>query len=289
MTLPWSEMPTLSLLYKKDSIPSPRTPHGADSDASPFPTNASFNDKICLIRYDITKLEVDAIVNAANSALRRGGGVDGAIHQAAGPELQEACDNLPERGCETGNAKMTPGFRLPAKYVVHAVGPIFYQSREQECRSLLKSCYQRSLEVAVEAGLKSIAFSALSTGIYGYPSTKASEAALEAVREFLDTGKADEMERIVFCNFLPKDVDAYYEVIAHYFPPATQADEAEPKPTSTDEAELASKLPDAPTKDPKDTTPTEEPTAKKQKTDTEDDDFVVVEKEDAAPTESSSN
>jgi len=132
------------------------------------------------VQGDITRLEVDAIVNAANQALAGGGGVDGAIHRAAGHrELQEACQAL--GGCATGDAKATPGFALPARWIIHAVGPRWSGGTRGEA-DLLASCYRRSLEVADELGAKSIAFPAISTGIYGYPHEEAARIAVDSVR-----------------------------------------------------------------------------------------------------------
>jgi O-acetyl-ADP-ribose deacetylase (regulator of RNase III) len=206
-----SEIPTLSLLYKLNRIPA-----DGDDDAETAPRytpNASYNDKISVIRQDITTLKVGAIVNAANNSLLGGGGVDGAIHRAAGPDLYDECETLD--GCETGSAKITDGYELPAKKVIHAVGPVYGRTkREGRHTALLSGCYRTSLELAEKFGLQSIAFSALSTGVYGYPSGEASEVALETVRKFLDEGKGGGMERIIFCNFMQKDEDAYFKNIS---------------------------------------------------------------------------
>lgn len=158
-------------------------------------------------RGDITKLNVDAIVNAANTSLLGGGGVDGAIHRAAGPELLTACRAL--RGCATGDAKATPGFRLPAKWVFHAVGPVWGGGTRGEAQRLA-GCYRRGLELAKEHGARSIAFPAISTGIYGYPSRPAAEIAVRVCREMAD---ANGVERVEFCCFDEGTAKIYEELL----------------------------------------------------------------------------
>lgn len=146
---------------------------------------------------DITTLSVDAIVNAANSRLAGGGGVDGAIHRAAGPELHAACGKL--GGCETGSAKITPGFRLPAKHVIHAVGPVWSGGGMDE-EALLASCYRTALAIARKHGLESLAYSAISTGIYGFPADRAARIAVETVAAELAASPGS-VRRVVFCCF----------------------------------------------------------------------------------------
>ncbi|HWE85532.1 MAG TPA: O-acetyl-ADP-ribose deacetylase [Terracidiphilus sp.] len=160
---------------------------------------------------DITRLKVDAIVNAANTSLLGGGGVDGAIHRAAGPELVEACRKL--NGCATGSAKATPGFRLPAKWVFHAVGPVWNGGGRGE-DALLAGCYRRCLELARELGAKSIAFPAISTGVYGFPSDRAAKIAIQTVRENIE-GMG--VEEVLFVCFGEETREIYDRVLASGF------------------------------------------------------------------------
>lgn len=203
-TLQLDDIPTLSHLYAANYL--------SPSDAPSSTATPHFTNKISLIRADITTLAIDAIVNAANSSLLGGGGVDGAIHHAAGPKLFDECETL--EGCDTGNAKITSAYRLPCKKVIHAVGPVYYSAkREGMHTTLLQSCYTTSLDLAVENGCRSIAFSALSTGVYGYPSREACRDAIEAVKGWLedDEERAGKMDRVIFCQFMEKDQRAYEE------------------------------------------------------------------------------
>jgi O-acetyl-ADP-ribose deacetylase len=161
-----------------------------------------------VIRGDITGLAVDAIVNAANSSLLGGGGVDGAIHRAAGPRLLDECRTL--GGCATGDAKMTQGYDLPARFVIHTVGPVWRGGSADEDR-LLASCYRRSVELAIEHELRGLAFPAISTGVYGFPPERAAPIAVGAVAEMLD--RAPKLAEVIFCCFSEESAELHRKAL----------------------------------------------------------------------------
>ncbi|XP_046545169.1 ADP-ribose glycohydrolase MACROD2-like isoform X2 [Haliotis rubra] len=208
---PWKTQPKLdelsaTLPKKKKSSPLKDKVCKKEYEIRP-----DLNEKVSLWIGDITTLEIDAIVNAANESLMGGGGVDGAIHSAAGPKLKKECKLL--KGCPTGDAKITAGYDLPAKYVIHTVGPIGEYPKD------LESCYVESLKRMKEQKLTTIAFPCISTGVYGYPNEKAVKVALKTVREFLEEDPyGPEVERVIFCLFMKVDVTLYMEGMNGYFP-----------------------------------------------------------------------
>ncbi|RWA13033.1 hypothetical protein EKO27_g2092 [Xylaria grammica] len=234
------EIPTLSLLYKLNKIdPSPLGPLNN--------ATAAHNGQIGIIRGDITTLAVDAIVNAANKSLLGGGGVDGAIHRAAGPGLVAECRTLD--GCDTGSSKITNAYKLPAKKVIHTVGPIYNSLYQQRCEAALRGCYQSALQLAVQNELKTIAFSAISTGIYGYPSPAAARIACSTAKDFLNGEDGDKLDRIIFVTFEEKDVNAYNRIL----PSDTSSEPEDPTEEQLLEAEAtANQLPSVPENDPSD-------------------------------------
>ncbi|KAG7006601.1 ADP-ribose glycohydrolase MACROD2 [Physcia stellaris] len=234
-----SEIPTISELYKSSEL------QPAPPDSSTPEPSGSLNSKVALIRTSITDLKVTSIVNAANRSLLGGGGVDGAIHRAAGPSLLSECRTL--NGCSTGSAKITTAHALPSSYIIHAVGPVYSSTLRQSPTlpaELLAGCYKTSLELAAEKG-GSIAFSCLSTGVYGYPSQEAAEVALGVVRGWLldsaekgkgggREGEGKGLERVIFCCFEAKDERAYKVLIPKFFPPTpSDLPSATSAPTAT--------------------------------------------------------
>ena len=165
-------------------------------------------ERIAVVEGDITKLELGAIVNAANTTLLGGGGVDGAIHRAAGPELLEECRTL--GGCPTGEARITKGYKLPAKWVIHTVGPVWHGGKADEER-LLANCYRNSLELAKENGVRTVAFPSISTGAYRFPLERAARIAVATVKEFLASDES--IERVVHCCFGAEAAQTYRSVL----------------------------------------------------------------------------
>jgi O-acetyl-ADP-ribose deacetylase (regulator of RNase III) len=163
--------------------------------------------KIKLLQADITTLQVDAIVNAANNSLMGGGGVDGAIHRAAGPEMTKECRAL--KGCATGHSKITKGYRLPAKFIIHTVGPVWNNGTQQE-EELLASCYKTSLQLAMEHGIRSIAFPSISTGAYRFPFDKAGKIAIQTINEFLKENET--IDEVLLVCFSENDLKQYTRI-----------------------------------------------------------------------------
>jgi len=186
----------------------------------------TLNNKVFVYLDSITQLKVDAIVNAANNACLGGGGVDGAIHAAAGPELRNECRWLD--GCSTGDAKITRGHKLPAAHVIHTVGP-------RGCKpDVLTQSYTRSYEVLLENNLRSIAFPCISTGLYGYPNENAANVALSVTRDVLERS-GDKIEAVVFCLFTREDIACYHKLLPSYFPLKESSEQAKPEDQPAEE------------------------------------------------------
>jgi len=186
------------------------------------------NSKLYIFLGDITELQVDSIVNAANNTLLGGGGVDGAIHAAAGPALRTECSKL--GGCSTGDAKITGGHNLPSKHIIHTVGP---RGRKPD---VLRSSYSRCFELMREHNLKSIAFPCISTGVYGYPNKAAAEVAVETARDFLEKN-LEQVDAVIFCLFTNKDIETYHEILPAYFPLGSEDGTKHESKSESDEAE----------------------------------------------------
>ncbi|KAF9071875.1 hypothetical protein BDP27DRAFT_1290981 [Rhodocollybia butyracea] len=210
----FSELRTISQLYKTSVLKAP------SPDKQKFKPNSSYLNRITLFQGDITKLEVDSIVNAANKRLLGGGGVDGAIHAAAGRKLYHECTKL--NGCETGFSKITGAYRLPSKKIIHTVGPVYSSTSADQKAKELASCYQTSLDLALENSLRHIAFPSVSTGIYGYPIEDATHIALNVVRKHFESedDSTFKLDRVVFVVWSNKDKSVYESLIPEYFPPS---------------------------------------------------------------------
>ncbi|KZP00336.1 A1pp-domain-containing protein [Calocera viscosa TUFC12733] len=214
-----SLLPTPTMV-KLSALPTLRQVYASGLSISPSPRYKCLPkalDLLTIWKGDITELESDAIVNAANKSLLGGGGVDGAIHRAAGDELYEECKSL--GGANTGEAKITRAYALPSKHVIHAVGPVYVKGKEDEKAQQLASCYSASFALAVQNQCKSIGFPSISTGIYGYPMADATHIALDMTRKFLEGPEGAMMERVVFVVFSEKDKAVYEDLVSVYFPP----------------------------------------------------------------------
>ncbi|XP_054455858.1 ADP-ribose glycohydrolase MACROD2 isoform X4 [Anoplopoma fimbria] len=202
------------------------------------------SDKVSLYKGDITVLEVDAIVNAANSSLLGGGGVDGCIHKAAGSCLYDECHSL--NGCETGKAKITCGYDLPAKYVIHTVGPVARGHVSETEENDLTSCYQNSLRLMKEHDLSTVAFPCISTGIYGFPNEPAAQIALDTVKKWIEENP-DKITRVIFCVFLETDFAIYKTKMSDMFPGEEEIgdeDKSEDAAAGNEDVDMASQNPD---------------------------------------------
>jgi len=222
-----NDIKTIATLYKSAAL--------KPAAKVQFQPNPSLLDRVSLFQGDITRLDVDAIVNAANRSLLGGGGVDGAIHAAAGHKLLEECRGL--NGCLTGESKITRGYSLPARHIIHTVGPIYSVRDKEEKAAQLTSSYKTSLELAAENAIRHIAFPSISTGIYSYPIVDATRVALNTARVFLDSEQGSKLERVIFVVWSDKDKDVYEKLIPEYFPPAENPESAEATATADPEEE----------------------------------------------------
>ncbi|KAK6346889.1 hypothetical protein TWF696_006991 [Orbilia brochopaga] len=186
--IPVDTLSTVTKLYAEGRL------DASIATPSTLPPSAKFNDMVILVQMDLTRLDCDAIVNAANKSLLGGGGIDGAIHRVAGPRLYDECLDL--RGCETGEAKITKGYKLPARHIIHTVGPVYWTHKDkgEDPGILLKSCYTASLDLARQNGCETVAFPCISTGIYGYPSRHAAIVACQTVREYLEAQEREDAD-----------------------------------------------------------------------------------------------
>ncbi|ORX35230.1 hypothetical protein BD324DRAFT_631915 [Kockovaella imperatae] len=202
------DIPTLHDLYAKDELQNSEEEDPVNS------ADEKLNSRISIWRGNIVHLQADMVVNAANKSLLGGGGVDGAIHRAAGPELLKECEGLGR--AETGETKVTQGYRLPAKRVAHTVGPVYAKTKVDEKAAQLESCYRTSLELCAEHGGGVIGFSSISTGIYGYPIVDATRIALQTTRKFLETN--ENVTRVIYVTFSERDKGVYESLAPIYFP-----------------------------------------------------------------------
>ncbi|XP_036101377.1 ADP-ribose glycohydrolase MACROD2 [Molossus molossus] len=207
-------VPLITILSWKEEVKG-KSQNDEENTQETSQMKKNLNEKVSLYRGDITLLEVDAIVNAANASLLGGGGVDGCIHRAAGPCLLAECRNL--NGCDTGHAKITCGYDLPAKYVIHTVGPIARGHINGSHKEDLANCYKSSLKLVKENNIRSVAFPCISTGIYGFPNEPAAVIALSTIKEWLAKNH-HEVDRIIFCVFLEVDFKIYKKKMSEFFP-----------------------------------------------------------------------
>ncbi|KAF9071879.1 hypothetical protein BDP27DRAFT_1218582 [Rhodocollybia butyracea] len=237
----FSELRPISQLYKTSVLKAP------SRRKQKFKPNSSYLSRVTLFQGNITKLEVDSIVNAANETLLGGGGVDGAVHAAAGRKLYDECKTL--NGCETGFSKITGAYRLPSKKIIHTVGPVYSSTSADRKAKELASCYQTSLDLALKNSLRHIAFPSISTGTYGYPIEDATHIALNVVRKHFDSedDSTFKLDRVIFVVWSNKDKSVYESLIPEYFPPSesgTDVLDPEVTPEGTQNSEESQDAPE---------------------------------------------